>query len=206
MEFAAVSAARWVLSKALGPVTDGLLEAWVASAGLGPNVETLKMELLYAQGMLDNAQGREIRSSALKELLLKLQQLAYGADDVLDELDYFRIQDELDGTYHAADVHDGGCVHGLILNTRHTARAVARKLKLSSGSREASRGDPDPDEHEAHAKQGCFSVICSCGRRAMGSTPNSPNIQSDQNGGCISKVALSARRAAHTIGKLHPCC
>ena len=97
MEFAAVSAARWVLSKALGPVTDGLLEAWVASAGLGPNVETLKMELLYAQGMLENAQGREIRSPALKELLLKLQQLAYGADDVLDELDYFRIQDELDG-------------------------------------------------------------------------------------------------------------
>ncbi|CAD6262208.1 unnamed protein product [Miscanthus lutarioriparius] len=204
MEVAAVSAARWVLSKALGPVTDGLLEAWAASAGLGPNVETLKMELLYAQGMLENAQGREIRSPALKELLLKLQQLAYGADDVLDELDYFRIQDELGGTYHATDVHDGGCVHGLILNTRHTARAVARKLKLSSGSREASRGDPDPDEHEDGAKQGCFSVICSCGRRAIGSTPNSPNIQSDQNGGCISKVALSARRAAHTIGNGWP--
>ncbi|KAF8652183.1 hypothetical protein HU200_062911 [Digitaria exilis] len=49
MEFA-VSAARWVLGKALASVTDGMLEAWAASAGLG-----LKMELLYAQGMLDNA-------------------------------------------------------------------------------------------------------------------------------------------------------
>jgi hypothetical protein len=199
MEVAAVSAARWVLSKALGPVADGLLEAWAASTGLGPNVETLKMELLYAQGMLDNVQGREIRSPALKGLLLKLQQLAYGADDVLDELDYFRIQDELDGTYHATDVH------GIILNTRHTARAVARKLKFS-GSREASRGDPDPDEHEDGAKQGCLSVICSCGRHAIRSIPNSPNIQSDQNGGCMSKVASTARQAAHTIGKHHPCC
>lgn len=87
MEVVAASAARWVLGKALGTVTDGFLEAWVASAGLGPNVDALKMELLYAQGMLDNVQGREIRSPALKELLLKLQQVAFGADDVLDELE-----------------------------------------------------------------------------------------------------------------------
>jgi len=78
------------------------------------------MELLYARAMLDNAQEREIRSPALKELLHKPQQLAYDADDVLDELEYFRIQGELDGTYHAADVHAGGCVHGLALNARHT--------------------------------------------------------------------------------------
>ena len=120
-----VEAARWMIGKALGPVSGGVLEAWAASTELGRNIEALRMELLYAEGMLSNARGHHghgpgIKNPALSELLHKLRDLAYRADDALDEVDYFRIQDELDGTYHAADVHAGGCVHGLALNARHT--------------------------------------------------------------------------------------
>ncbi|CAD6265855.1 unnamed protein product [Miscanthus lutarioriparius] len=101
MEAAAINAALWVLGKPLDPVKDGLLEAWAATTGLAPNIRELKLELLYAQAMLDNARDREPRSPALVTLLHELRRLAYSADDVLDELDYFRIQDTLDGTYHA---------------------------------------------------------------------------------------------------------
>ncbi|KAM0851706.1 hypothetical protein ACQ4PT_052254 [Festuca glaucescens] len=127
-----ISAAVWALRKALAPVTDDLLKNWAASDSLGPNISALKTELLRAQGILYTAHDRVIANPALKELLHMLRQVADKAEDVLDELDYFRIQDELNRTYHAADKHAGGCMCGLALNARHTARAVANKLNFSS--------------------------------------------------------------------------
>ncbi|TVU09047.1 hypothetical protein EJB05_42487, partial [Eragrostis curvula] len=158
-----IEAARWVVSKALGPASGGVLEAWAASSELGNNIRELRMELLYAQGMLNNARGRgraqEIQNPALTELLQELRDLGYRADDVMDELEYFRIQDQLDGTYHAADEHDGGCLYNHALNARHTTRAVVKKLGFSRGAQTSHDKRPSEDDTSGVSCTGALACL-----------------------------------------------
>ncbi|CAM0885548.1 unnamed protein product [Alopecurus aequalis] len=125
MKKTVLDAAKWMVGKALASVADGVLEAWDASKNFGLNIEALRTELLLVQATLEAASRKDIGGKAMEELLRKLRHSAHSAEDLLDELDYFRIHDGLHGTCDAADQHAEGRVHDLALHARHTANDLA---------------------------------------------------------------------------------
>ncbi|KAK1680460.1 hypothetical protein QYE76_041308 [Lolium multiflorum] len=181
----ALSTAQWVVGKALAPVADGMLEAWGNSNNLGLNVEALGTELLLVKATLETASRKQIGGQAMEKLLWKLRDSAHCAEDLLDELDYFRIHDELHGTYDASDQHAKGGVHDLALNARHTAKAV---FGLSSA---ATPAEPGQVIQDARQRIGCCAWPRATQRsRGSSSSSTSNTNQADHKEvrGCMPKL------------------
>ncbi|KAF7068799.1 hypothetical protein CFC21_074526 [Triticum aestivum] len=128
----------------------------------------------------------------MEELLGKLRHLAHCAEDLLDELDYFRIHDELHGTYEAADHHAKGGVHDLVLNSRHTVKAVG-KLAFVSSRCCWSATSPAGDQVEDARQQVSCSAWPRARKRSHGNSSSASNANQEISG-CMPK-----------LGKLLPC-
>nr|UBY06853.1 NBS-LRR disease resistance protein [Dasypyrum villosum] len=192
MAEAALGAAQWVVGKALDAVADGVLEAWAVTRNFGLNIEALSTELLLVKATLEQAARKDTCGTAMEELLQRLRDLAHNAEDLLDELDYFRIHDALHDTHDAADVHGNGGLQDLALSARHTAKALGKQLaSLPAYCFGANAGDHRQGDARQHAR-------CCTWQGSRGDSSSSPNAnQADQDqevSGFMPK-----------LGKLFPC-
>ncbi|VAI10650.1 unnamed protein product [Triticum turgidum subsp. durum] len=161
--YTALRVAQWVVGKALAPVAEGVLGAWADTKNFGPNVEALSTELLLVKAMLEQAAHKELGGPAMEMLLQKLRDSAQNAEDLLDELDYFRIHDKLHGTYEAADKHGKGCVRNLAFNARHTAETVGKLVNCCAWQRAKRRQRSHNNSSSApsanHEASGCMPKL-----------------------------------------------
>ncbi|KAF3342030.1 adenylate cyclase regulatory protein [Carex littledalei] len=95
MDPLSIAAVGWLMSSLVNKAVTALLEAWAKRIGLGNEFETLKDQLLQLGALLTSAHHLPTHNSFLEELVLNLQQLAYQAENLLDELDYYRLEDQI---------------------------------------------------------------------------------------------------------------
>ncbi|KAF8655509.1 hypothetical protein HU200_061053 [Digitaria exilis] len=171
MASALVSAAFSVLGKALAPLTDGLLKDWAVSVELGDNVWALELELKATKALLRGTLGKEINNPELEDLLVMLQDLGYDADDVLDEMDYFRIQDQLHGTFTAAEEHAKGWAYNLALHAKAVSKQIILKTKSGGGDGGGDGGgggcDGEPEPMKTEDQKLPVPPLCSLPFRAF---------------------------------------
>ncbi|KAM3215416.1 hypothetical protein ACQJBY_067434 [Aegilops geniculata] len=119
---AAIGVASGLIDHVLNQLSDEFIQAYVDSSELGLNAKKIKDDLLLTQGLLHEAQRRGVSDNpALHGLVQQLSVKADVAEDALDELHYFIIQDQLDGTKYAEpDLGDG--LRGHARHGRHAVR------------------------------------------------------------------------------------
>ncbi|CAM0958980.1 unnamed protein product [Alopecurus aequalis] len=135
-----LSTVLWVVGKALAPVSDSVLGDWDSNKKLGLNVEALRRELRLVKGTLETASQKHIAGEAMEELLCSLRDSARSAEDLLDELDYFRIQDKLHDTYDA--VNHRSRRNSPSSSTPSANQAEEEEVNASSASQSTLSGVP----------------------------------------------------------------
>ena len=91
------AAIGWMVQGILGSFFTGQMQVWSHEVGLAKDVEMLESEMKSVQMVLAAAEGRRIDNKPLSDSLDELKELFYDAEDVMDELDYYRLQQQIEG-------------------------------------------------------------------------------------------------------------
>ncbi|KAM0914600.1 hypothetical protein ACQ4PT_011394 [Festuca glaucescens] len=91
------SAIEWLADTILATLQIGKLGAWIRRAGLADDTEKLRREVERVELLVRAVRSRSAGNAPPARSLARLRELLYEADDVVDDLDYCRLQQQVQG-------------------------------------------------------------------------------------------------------------
>ncbi|EMS64815.1 Putative disease resistance protein RGA4 [Triticum urartu] len=89
-------AAQWRADTILQTLQMDKLDAWIRQEGLGGDIEALKSEIDEVMATVSYVKGRAVGNRRLARSLAAIKQKLFDADDAVDELDYYRLQQQVE--------------------------------------------------------------------------------------------------------------
>ncbi|CAD6271327.1 unnamed protein product [Miscanthus lutarioriparius] len=214
------SAILWqvqTILEALLPI--GELDAWLQRVGLAGAIGALKYEVERMETVINSVRGRAVGNKPLARSLARVKELMYDADDVVDELDYCRLQHQVERAMLAPATEPEGMVGDGDRNRAEQADPSANSTGTLSNSGRNNRSEvrdyfqiiPSVNGEPAKAKCNCCGreltwghgtsalnkhlKSCNKKRSAIEETPNRPSVgDSVQNGATISTYDSEGRK------------
>jgi hypothetical protein len=103
------SAIEWLADTILATLQIGKLGAWIRRAGLADDTEKLRREVERVELLVRAARSGAPGNAPPARSLARLRELLYEADDVVDDLDYCRLQQQVQGGTRAISVDPSEC-------------------------------------------------------------------------------------------------
>ncbi|CAL5029954.1 unnamed protein product [Urochloa decumbens] len=103
-----VDAVLWLAQTILEVLFASKMEEWIRQVGLADDTEELKSEIERAEAVVAGMKGRAAENRPLARSLGRIKEMLYDADDMVDELDYYRLQHQVEGVTFASAIEPEG--------------------------------------------------------------------------------------------------
>ncbi|KAM3370303.1 hypothetical protein ACQJBY_017914 [Aegilops geniculata] len=134
----------WLVETISATLKIDKLDAWIRQVGLADDIEKLKSEIRRVKIVVTGAKSRGVANELLDEPFALLEERLYEADDVVDELDYYRLQQQVQGLPAHADPSEP-----VPLPVPGVTRGEQEDVLVAERVDEMLRGDADTQQSNA---------------------------------------------------------
>ncbi|CAD6271324.1 unnamed protein product [Miscanthus lutarioriparius] len=144
----------------------GELDAWLQRVGLAGAIGALKYEVERMKTVVNGVGGRAVGNKPLARSLARVKEFMYDADDVVDELDYYRLQHQVERAMIAPAIDRDGMIGDRAEQVDASANTFGMLAPATEPEGMVGLGDGDRDREEhADASANNTGTLNNSGRK-----------------------------------------